>query len=150
MRRVIPLLMCLLFVFAISIACAQTKPHIQVFYKEKQPSLQTYEKVKEFLSLYADKYQIDYLLMSEEHNVDLMKSYGFPTDHFPFGIAVDGKTSAKINDELIIFAKFPDFMHHIGRHEGNWTLEYLKIVLDNNSLLQEDNPLVTVIPGGGR
>ena len=75
---------------------------------------------------------------------ELLKSLGLPEDHFPFAMAINRKTSALINDETIIFVELPDFMHHVGRRQGNWSLDHLKTVLENKELLQPEKPLVTV------
>jgi len=121
---------------------------IQVFYKEKQPSMQTLEKVRAFLKEYENTCDIRYLLITDPKNENLVKSLGLPTEHFPFALAIDGKTSAMIDGKTIFFAHFPDFMHHIGKHRGNWTLDHLVKVLNNPSLMLPDNPVVNTQPGG--
>lgn len=124
------------------------KSLIQVFYKEKENSMQTFEKVKAFLKKYESRYDIRYLLITDPEKESLIKSLGLPTEHFPFAIAIDGKTSAIIDNKKIVFAHFPDFMHHIGKHKGNWTLDHLTKVLDDISLMLPDNPKVQTKPGG--
>ncbi len=128
--------------------CAQSngsddKDLIQIFHHERPPSMETLEVVNEFLEAYADKYEIKYYMIKDDKNNELLKSLGLPEDHFPFAIAINGKTSAEINGETIIFVNLPDFMHHIGRREGNWSLDYLKTVLENKDLLLTDNPTIT-------
>lgn len=125
------------------------KTRIEVFYKEQPPSLETLEKMKAFFKDHQDNCRIEYLLMTEPDHEKRMISYGYPNEHFPFGIAIDGKTSAKIGDEVIIFGNFPDFMHHLGRHQGNWTLAHLRRVLNHKELLLPDNPVFRNQPGGG-
>ncbi len=127
---------------------ADSKPVIQVFYKEKQPSMKTLEKVKAFLEEYQGRYDIQYIRITDPENESLIKSLGLPTEHFPFALAIDQKTSARIDGKTIVFAHFPDFMHHIGKHQGNWTLAHLVKVLNDNSLMLADNPTVETKPGG--
>lgn len=129
---------------------AEDRLVIQVFYKEQPPSLQTYERVKTFLASYLDTHEIHYLLMTEPQNAALMQELGLPTEHFPFGLAIAGKTSATIDGATIVFARFPDFMHHLGRHQGNWTLDHLAAVLRDPTLLRPENPQLESQRGGGK
>jgi hypothetical protein len=147
-----------LILFSIAItACLQTdskhsknseKPVVQVFYKDRENSLNTLEQVKPFLEKFSNDYEIQYLLSTEAKNEELVKSLGFPLEHFPFGIAINGKTSALIHGDTIIFANFPDFMHHIGKHPGNWTMEHLETVLNNTGMLLPVNPEIINRSGG--
>lgn len=116
------------------------KPVVQVLYKEKGNSLNTLEQLRPFLENFSNGYEIQYLLSTEAENEELVKSLGFPLEHFPFGIAINGKTSALIHGDTIIFANFPDFMHHLEKHPGNWTLEHLETVLNDTGLLLPENP----------
>jgi len=127
---------------------ATKKPVIQVFYKEKAPSLETLDQVLKFLVDYEDTYEIEKVIITDPANSELLTKMKLPAEHFPFALAIEGKTSARIGEATIIFAHFPDFMHKIGRHQGNWTLEHLRQVLQNRSLLLPDNPEVTTAPGG--
>lgn len=137
-----------IFMTGLSFSCHQSNNSddndiIQIFHHQKAPSMATLEAVNEFLEAYEDIYEIIYYNIKDDSNNELLKSLGLPEDHFPFAIVINGKTSAEINGEQIIFANLPDFMHHIGRREGNWTLEQLKIVLENKNLLLPDNPDLT-------
>jgi hypothetical protein len=118
------------------------KPLIHLFYKEKGPSLETLDRIEDFLESYEDKYDIQYVLITDPENEDMMKSLGLPTEHFPFALAINGLTSAFIDGETIVFAEFPDFMHHIGRHKGNWTLKHLEKALNDSSLMLPMNPVI--------
>lgn len=121
---------------------------IQVFYKEKENSLNTLKHLRPFLENFSNGYEIQYLLSTEAKNEELVKSLGFPLEHFPFGIAINGKTSALIHGDTIIFANFPDFMHHLEKHPGNWTLEHLETVLNDTGLLLPENPEIVNRAGG--
>lgn len=116
------------------------KDLIQIFHHDREPSVKTLEAVNEFFAGYDDKYEIKYYDIKDDKNNELLTSLGLPEDHFPFAIAINGKTSAKIKGEVIIFANLPDFMHHIGRRQGNWTMEHLQTVLENKQLLLPENP----------
>ncbi len=128
---------------------ADARPLLQVFYKEKAPSLQTRERVGGFLDSYQTRYDIRYLVITDTANVELIHALGLPTEHFPFALAIDGKTSARIGETVVTFAHFPDFMHHVGKHQGNWTLAHLEAVLQDPALLLPENPVVETSPGGG-
>ena len=132
----------------VKLESTNSKPLLQVFYKEKEPSMQTLKKVKDFLKTYEGSYDIQYLLITNPENEDTIKSLKLPIEHFPFAIAINGKTSAKIDGKTIIFAHFPDFMHHIGKHQGNWTLDHLAKALKDTSLMSPENPVVITKPGG--
>ncbi|MCK5787293.1 MAG: hypothetical protein KAH54_12145 [Candidatus Sabulitectum sp.] len=114
---------------------------IDVFYKEMPPSLQTLEKTNTVLAEFANEYKVEYHLITDTASSELIQQYNLPGTHFPFAIAVNGKYSATINDETIYFVHFPLFMHGIGRHEGNWSMEQLKQVLADRSLLTDENTL---------
>ncbi len=134
--------------FAETVIDTHEKPLIRVFYKEKEASMKAYEQLKPFLEKYEKNYTVQYLLITDPANADLMASLNLPVEHFPLAVVIKGKTSAMIDGEQIIFAHFPDFMHHIGRHQGNWTLEHLKRVMHDSSLLLPENPVLKSNPGG--
>ncbi len=123
---------------------------IWVFFKEQPPSLQAHSVISEFLDDYTDQYVVEYRLITDPDQKQTIESLGLSTEHLPVAIAINGKTSAMIDGELIVFANFPDFMHHIGRHPGNWTLDHLQRVLDDNTLLLNENPVIRNRPGGKR
>lgn len=114
---------------------------IDVFYKEMPPSLQTLEMVNTVLDEFADVYEITHHLITDTASSELIQQYNLPGTHFPFAIAVNGKYSATINGDTIYFVHFPLFMQGIGRHEGNWSMEHLKEVLADTSLLIDENTL---------
>ncbi len=129
-------------------SAAAEEPTIEVFYKNQPPSMETLSRVESFLDSHQNDFNIRYLDMEDPDNAEYMQSLGFPVDHFPFGIAINGKTSARIGGETIVFGNFPDFMHHIGRHQGNWTLDHLEAVMLDPEKLLPDNPVFENVPGG--
>ena len=133
--------MCSLLLFSLT-AFPITAPNtVDVFYKEMPPSLQTLETVNTVLSEFPDQFEIAYHLITDTTSSELIQLYNLPGTHFPFAIAVNGKYSAAINSETIYFVHFPIFMHGIGRHEGNWSMDHLKQVLADTSLLIDENIL---------
>lgn len=130
----------LLFTIVSSLNAAE-KSKISIFYKERKPSQKVLEKVKKLLENYSDTYQIEYFNIEDEKNIDRIKSFGLPTTHFPFAVIINGKFTANIAGTQIAFVHFPHFMKGIRRHEGNWSLETLKTVLENNNLLADKNIL---------
>ena len=114
---------------------------IEVFHKNKEPSLQTLEKTNAVLDKYKDDYEIFYYVITDSVNVDLIRKYHLPDTHFPFAIVINGRYSADINNSKIDFVHFPLFMHGIGRHEGNWSLDDLEAVLKDKSMLLDKNVL---------
>ena len=114
---------------------------IEVFHKNKEPSLQTLEKANAVLDKYKDNYEVFYYVITDSVNVDLIRKYNLPDTHFPFAIVINGSFSAEINNNKIDFVHFPLFMHGIGRHEGNWSLDDLEAVLKDKSTLLDENVL---------
>jgi hypothetical protein len=137
-------LVIILFVsaFLLLISCrAKSIDTIEVFHKNKEPSLQTLEKTNAVLDKYKDGHEIFYYVITDSVNVDLIRKYNLPDTHFPFAIVINGRYSANINDSKIDFVHFPLFMHGIGRHEGNWSLGDLEAVLKDKSILLDNNVL---------
>ena len=114
---------------------------IEVFHKKKEPSLQTLEKTNAVLDKYKGNHEIFYYVITDSVNVDLIRKYNLPDTHFPFAIVINGRFSADINNIKIDFVRFPLFMHGIGRHEGNWSLNDLEAVLKDKSMLLDKNVL---------
>ncbi len=136
MKRVIIILFGLIF-----ISCSNTKT-IEVFHKNKKPSLKTLAQVKEVLSKYEVEYNVSYHLITAPETLPLIQKYNLPDTHFPFAVVINGKYSAKLDNQQIDFVHFPLFMHGIGRHEGNWSLIHLETALQNNALLISENILL--------
>ena len=120
---------------------ANDKEIISIFYKDKKPSQQVLEKINKLLEQFKDSYQINYYLIEDQKNMDVITQFGLPSTHFPFSVVINGKFTAKIDDKLVSFVHFPLFMKGIGRHEGNWSIADLEKVLNDNSLLLEENIL---------
>lgn len=114
---------------------------LSIFYKERKPSKQVLAKVKTLLQNYKKSYKINYYNIEDKKTAVSIKEIGLPETHFPFAVVIDGKFTAKINDKTISFVHFPIFMKGIGRHEGNWSLDALKKVLNDNKLLITKNIL---------
>lgn len=120
---------------------ANEKPELLIFYKEKEPSQRVLEKVDSVLNNFRDSYQIKYFNVMDEKNKTIANELGLPQPHLPFAVVINGKFTAKIDTSFISFVHFPLFMHGIGRHEGNWSIDYLRMVLEDNSLLHNKNIL---------
>jgi len=131
-------------VFTILLATLSAIPianTIDIFYKQMPPSLQTLTEVDSVLAEFADEYTVRYHVITDSASEEIIQRYSLPETHFPFAVVVNGKYTATIGDEPIYFVHFPLFMEGIGRHEGNWSMETLKQVLEDNSLLNEQNSL---------
>lgn len=112
---------------------------VQVFHKTREPALKTLAKVKPVLEKYKHLYHISYHVITHEDTAGMIKSYGLPGTHFPFAIFINGKSAMRSDDKNIVFFDFPEFMHGIGRHEGNWSVAALERALSNPSSLLSEN-----------
>jgi len=123
--------------------CAEAlaEKSIDVFYKNKAPSLKTLEKVKAVLEKYRSEYTITYYLITDPANGDLIRKYKLPETHFPFAVLINEKYSAQIDKRTVHFFEFPLFIKGIGRLEGNWSMDDLGMVLQDNALLLATNVL---------
>lgn len=135
------LIFIVILILLVSFLIASEQSIISVFYKEMIPSQKVLARVDSLLVGYADNYEIKYFNIEEEKNAELIKEIGLPETHFPFAVVINGKFAADINGKSVSFVHFPLFMKGIGRHEGNWSLEDLRKVLENNTLLFETNIL---------
>jgi len=125
-----------------AISCgSESGGSIEVFHKAKEPAMNTLEKVRPVVEKYCDSYSISYYIITDQQNQEIISRYNLPDTHFPFAVVINGKYSAEVEGKKIDFVHFPRFMHGIGRHEGNWSLEALEKVLRDNSLLLEENIL---------
>ena len=114
---------------------------IMVFYKNRKPSLAVLDEVKKAFESTDKDFEIEYLDIEDAKNLPVIADLGLPSGHFPFAVVIDGKYTAKIGDDILSFVHFPLFMKGIGRHEGNWSMDHLKMVLKDSSLLHEINVL---------
>jgi len=120
---------------------ALEKTRVSIFYKEKPPSQQVLVRVDSILAEYTEACQVNYFNIEDPASAVEIKKLGLPQTHFPFAIAVNDKFTAEISGKTVSFVHFPLFMHGIGRHEGNWSLPDLQMVLEDNTLLSQDNIL---------
>jgi len=133
-------MMCLaLMVTDYNVHAANNDNIVDVFYKNKKPSLKVLKMVKKVLETHQVDYIIRYHLITEPSTKSFIEKYGLPSTHFPFAVVINGIYSAKINKKNINFVEFPTFMAGIGRHEGNWSLSNLDKVLKSRSLLLSKN-----------
>ncbi len=112
-----------------------------IFHKNKQPALQTLEKVKPAVEIFEKEYKISYYDIDDPKNLPLLKQSNLEGIHSPFAIVINGKFSAEVDNKVIEFLYFPDYMHFMGNHMGNWTLDLLTKVLEDNSFLCTENIL---------
>lgn len=117
------------------------KTVIDVFNKNKGPSQKALEMINAALDNYRAQYEIRYHDIEDDANLELIESFGLPSTHFPVAVVIDGKFTVQIGDRTASFVHFPDFMHGIGRHEGNWSISDLEAALQDNSLLLAENIL---------
>jgi hypothetical protein len=114
---------------------------VDVFHKDRPPALKALAKTDSILAEYSGQFEIAHHLITDEETEPLIKKFGLPSSHFPFAIVINGNFSAMVGDEKIDFVHFPLFMHGIGRHEGNWSMEHLELVLRDTTLLMEKSVL---------
>lgn len=142
MKRRALILISLITVILSAVSCGpESGGSIEVFHKAKEPAMETLEKVMPMVEKYSDRYCISYLVITDEENEEKIKGYNLPDTHFPFAVVINGKYSARIEGKKVDFVHFPHFMHGIGRHEGNWSLEAMEKALRDNSLLLDKNVL---------
>ncbi len=114
---------------------------VDVFYKNKKPSQQALAEINKVVENYEKTYTVSYYLITDPSNSEIISKYGLPSTHFPVAVVIDGIFTAEIDDKIVSFVHFPEFMKGIGRHEGNWSISDLEAVLKDNSLLAEKNIL---------
>ena len=145
MQKIMKSIILLLFLSSLVLALISCNEDpmktIEVFHKNKKPSLNTLEKVNMVLDNYKDDYNISYHVITDSTTMNLINKYNLPDTNFPFAIVINGKFSATIGNKKIDFVHFPLFMHGIRRHEGNWSLDNLETVLKDYRLLINENIL---------
>jgi len=135
------LLLKILLTTLITSLISSDKGTLLVFYKEREPSIKVLERVNKMLEDFEDQYSIEYLIIDDESSSDKITTLGLPTTHFPFAVVINGKYTAQIDERIVSFIHFPLFMKGIGRHEGNWSIDDLRRVLEDHSLLADENIL---------
>lgn len=138
---ILALILALLSLCTALLAGDTGKAVIHVFNKNKGPSQKALEKINAALDNYRAQYEIRYHDIEDEANLELIESFGLPSTHFPVAVVIDGKFTVQIGDRTASLVHFPDFMHGIGRHEGNWSISDLEAALQDNSLLLDKNIL---------
>jgi len=119
------------------LAAADVPPMLEVFYKEMPPSLETLAAVDSVLAALGEEWTVFRWVITDPAAAERIEACGLPDTHFPFALVLNGSYSAMIDGERIDFVHFPLFMHGIGRHEGNWSLDHLRRVLEDPGLLLE-------------
>ncbi len=114
---------------------------VEIFHKRMPPSLKTLARTDSVLTQFNDEFVVIHHLITDSSTAGLIERYNLPSTHFPFAIVINGKCSATIGGEKIDFVHFPLFMHGIGRHEGNWSMKHLELVLKDVTLLIDENVL---------
>jgi hypothetical protein len=121
---------------------------VDVFHKNRPPALKALAKTDSILTEYGGRFEIAHHLITDEETEPLIEKFGLPGSHFPFAIVINGAFSAMVGNEKIDFVHFPLFMHGIGRHEGNWSMEHLRLVLRDTTLLMEKSVLPVLDEAG--
>ncbi len=134
----------MLGILSLSVLSAKETKTIEIFFKNKPPSIKTLSKVLPMVNKYSKEYKIYLNEIYSPESADIIKAYGLPTTHFPFAVVINGKFTAKIDGKEIGFVHFPKFMNGIGRHEGNWSLEMLEAAIKNPKLLANENKLPAI------
>ncbi len=112
---------------------------IDIFYKNKTPSLRVMERALPVVMEYADRYSIEMHEITSPETEPLIDKYNLPETHFPFAVVVNGHFSLQVDERQADLLHFPRFMHGIGRHEGNWSLDDLRHALEHPEMLIETN-----------
>ena len=116
-------------------------PTIDIFFKNMGPSQQALTEINKVIEKYESTYTVSYYLITDPSNSEIINKYGLPSTHFPVAVVINGIFTAEIDGKTVSFVHFPEFMKGIGRHEGNWSISSLEIVLKDNSLLASKNIL---------
>lgn len=109
---------------------ATEKPVIDVFYKNRNPSLMVLEKALPVLMGFSARYDIQLHCITSAEEAGLIAHYGLPETHFPFAVVVDGHYTARLDGRETHFVHFPMFLRGIGRHEGDWYVSDLERMLN--------------------
>lgn len=135
-------LLILLIAAAFAYGCGNdSRGTVHVFHKDRPPALRALARTDSVLAEYGGQFEISYHLITDEETGPLIEKFGLPGSHFPFAVVINGNFSAMVGNEKVDFVHFPLFMHGIGRHEGNWSMEHLKLVLRDTTLLMEKSVL---------
>ena len=138
------LLLAMIVLAAGCLAQETSVPTIDVFFKNQPPSLRVLERVLPLVMEHAADYAVRLHCITSPESEQLIESYGLPGTHFPFAVVVDGRFSALLGGRQVDFVHFPAFMHGIGRHEGNWSLDDLRQMLAGAGQWRQENVLPTL------
>ncbi len=138
MEKTTGLALCLLLAGCAATNTGGGERTVELFYKKMPPSLKTLGLAEAALEGRKGLNIIkrDILDPSSE---PFREKYGLPREHFPFAAVIDGSFTAEIGGKTVDFVEFPLEMKGIGRHEGDWSMEQLRRVLDEPSLMRPLN-----------
>lgn len=135
MKRTTVSALCLLLAGCAAVNTGVAGRTVELFYKNKPPSLKTLGLVESVLEGRGGLRIIKRDIL-DPASEPFRKKYGLPSTHFPFAVVIAGSFTAGIDGKTVDFVEFPLEMKGIGRHEGDWSMDQLRRVLDEPGLMR--------------
>jgi len=124
------LALCILFAASQTVYGATAK--VDVLFMNHGPMRPTVAKLKALFQEYGDKVQADWHDVDQQTGKIFMKKNKI-NGHIPMLVQIDGQSEFTIEGRNVSFQGFPTGASPFKRVEGNWSLDDLKILLDQKT-----------------
>jgi len=105
---------------------------VEVLFMEHGPMRPTISKVRNLMTTYGDAVHTSWYNVNQQSGKDFMKKKKI-NGHIPMMILIEGQSDFTIQGREVIFQGFPTGASPFKRVEGNWSLDDLKILLDQKT-----------------
>ena len=118
-------------------ASAAAKPaRVEILYMNHGPLRPTIKKIKTLLNDYQETIQAAWYDVNQQSGQNFMQEHKL-NGHIPLLILVNGRSDFSIDGRAVLLQGFPTGASPFKQVEGNWSLDDLRIILDQQVSQQQ-------------